>query len=298
MYMLGILNPKVLGSIVVGAALVAGAYTIANFGDPIATLPASSIQSEAPARIAIPVTDKDENGIEDWRDGFFTAKPIELRGATSSPYIPPTTLTGQLGISLFQNVVRSRNAGALGKTDEEIVATTAATLSQEVSDTIYGLADILIIEEWTDADIRNYANTMGGILLNSKAGEHENEIDIYNDIMTRGQSERMSELEVIRDDYLMFRDESLKVPVPRLLVKQHLDLINTYNAMYSDVNAMTLGYKDPVVTLMRLKRYGDDSLGLAYALQNMNQSLQMHSSLFSQNDPAMFFSQFNQVNRP
>lgn len=89
------------------------------------------------------------------------------------------------------------------------------------------------------------------------------------------------------------RDESLLVPVPKLLLKQHLDLINTYEAVYKDIYAMTYSLEDPAVALMRIKRYEDDVLGLGVALQNMYDSLQPYAGLFSVSDPALLFASFN-----
>lgn len=92
------------------------------------------------------------------------------------------------------------------------------------------------------------------------------------------------------------RDESLLVPVPRVFLKQHLDLINTYEAMYQDISAMALSVEDPAVALLRIKRYREDALGLGLALQNMYDALEPHAGLFSANDPAVLFANFNSDN--
>lgn len=92
------------------------------------------------------------------------------------------------------------------------------------------------------------------------------------------------------------RDESLLVPVPKLFLKQHLDLINTYEAIYKDIYAMTLSLEDPAVALLRIKRYEDDALGFSLALQNMYDALEPHAGLFTANDPALLFANFNQSN--
>jgi hypothetical protein len=65
--MLGGENQKVIGACVIGLALVGGAYTIANFGKRVEQ-PAIAVYSKAMPRVTVKTEDKDNNGIEDWRD--------------------------------------------------------------------------------------------------------------------------------------------------------------------------------------------------------------------------------------
>lgn len=287
---------KILGASVIGLALVAGAYTISHFGEKT-PLPAAVSSTVAPARTAIKTEDKDNNGIEDWRDAYVQAKPIILDESATSTYTLPNTLTGKLGIEFFQSYINSKNAGSFGKTNTELVDETANSLISQTADKLYGTKDVSVMGTVTDSDIKLYANTMAGILLSSKASVRDNELYILKDIVTTGNAERMSDLAAIAADYKMYRDESLRVPVPAQFLKQHLDLINTYNALHVDINAMTLAFDDPLVSLLRLRRYQDDALGLALALQNMNASLQPHAALFTKDDPAVFFSQFDPNNQ-
>ena len=104
------------------------------------------------------------------------------------------------------------------------------------------------------------------------------------------------ELEIIASAYKSMRDESLLVPAPKLFLKQHLDLINTYEAIHKDIYAMTLSLSDPAVALLRIKRYEDDALGFSIALANMYEALEPHAGLFFASDPAMIFANFNPDN--
>jgi hypothetical protein len=284
-------NQKVLGAFVIGLAMVAGAYIVSNFNIP-GIQQSAVTSSKAPVRTAIAVTDNDQNGIEDWRDAFLTAGPIIIGEPTAS-YTPPTTITGKLGVSFFQDIVRAKNYGALGKTQEQVIADTVAELSTETNQVLYGITDISVLDTWTDEDIKNYANTMAGVITRNNQAGLESELVILNDILVFGKKERATELEVIASIYKNMRDESLLVPVPKILLKQHLDLINTYEAVYKDIYAMSYSLEDPAVALLRIKRYEDDALGLRVALQNMYDSLQPYAGLFTANDPALLFASFN-----
>ena len=89
------------------------------------------------------------------------------------------------------------------------------------------------------------------------------------------------------------RDDSLLVPVPRIFIKQHLDLINTYHALQGSISALSLSAEDPAVALLHIKRYEDDARGLAYALENMSLTLAAYPELFTADDQATIFTYFN-----
>lgn len=288
------MNQKVLGAFVIGFALVAGAYTWTNFGEPRSSYNVQN-QEASPIRTAIAVTDNDNNGIEDWRDVFTPAEPVVI-GEASESYIPPTTVTGRLGIGLFEDFVYAKNAGPFGRSQEEIVTDTVTELARETEQVLYGIRDVSILNNATDNDIKNYANIMGGsIIQNSKTGL-DSELVILNDIIANKKTERLQELALIAGFYKSMRDEALAAPVPSQFTKEHLDLINVYEALHQDVAAMQYGLDDPAVTLLRIRRYQDDVLGLELALQNMYNALEPSSGLFTANDPATIFGTFNSNN--
>ncbi|MFT7644553.1 MAG: hypothetical protein ACI9BF_000202 [Candidatus Paceibacteria bacterium] len=291
--MKGHLNPKILGSGIIGFALVAGAYTISNFGEPSKTYQAASVHEAASVqRVAIKITDDDGNGIEDWKDEFVTTEPIILN-KESSTYTPPDTVTGKLGIGLIKKAITSRGQGPLGRSDEEIIKDTVDSLAQEAVYKLYGTKDIIILADWKDEDIVNYGNSAAGALLRNSIPELENELNILYDIITYNSVDRMAELESLTSVYRGYRDDTLKIPVPAFLAKEHLDLINTYHAILMDIESMTLFFEDPGFVFIRLKRYEDDATGLSYSLQNMLFALLEHAPLFTVEDPALLWVTFH-----
>lgn len=297
--MQGLMNPRILGATAVGLALVGAAYTLASFAAPAPISQQANVNRapEAPPRSAIAVTDADGNGIEDWRDEYITTEPIILTDATSTPYTPPETLTGQMGINFLQNVILAKGYGEFGRSEEEVITDTAETvmsLAQDRhQDTLHDTPDITIMREWDDEDIRNYANTVAAILYRNSMPDMEGELFILHDILRNNNDDRVAELEQLAGVYAGYRDETLQVPVPAFLVKEHLDLINTYHALHYDIDAMTEVVSDPVVSMLRLKRYEDDARGLGLALQNMYLALEPHAELFTVEDPAAVFVAFS-----
>ncbi len=294
--MQGQINPKIVGATVIGFALVAGAYTLTNFSKPqqANTQPAAVKQAaDAPVRVAIPVTDADNNGLEDWRDEFFTTPKQTTPTIAHATYTPPDTLSGQTGIDFMVDVIRNKMLGPAAQANEYIIDKHIDRLEKVSAVTLYDTKDISVLEEWGDEDIVNYANTLATIFISNSDASLDHELDILVDITQNGNTDRTPELTRVAEVYAKYRDDALLLPVPKEFAKEHLDLINTSHAVSADIEAMTQINNDPMVTLLRLKRYDDDIAGLVTASKNMFLALEPHADLFTVEDPAVFFILFS-----
>lgn len=291
----GKLNPRIIGACVVGFALVAGAYTLSNFGQPrFNSQSASVVAVETTPRVAIAVADEDQNGIEDWRDEFITTEPIVIQEEIVD-YEPPITLTGQLGVNFFQDYLQAKTYGEFGREQDEVITDTIDILTEQTAYELFDTPDITILAEWEEADVLTYANTVALAMTNNNVAGSEGELVILQRILnqTEPQPADLAQLEALSNAYQAMRDDTLAVPVPAFLAKQHLDLINAYNAIHKDIEAMSITIADPAFTLMRLKRYEDDATGLGYALENMYDVLLPYASLVGPDDPAILFVVFS-----
>jgi len=291
--MQGNLNPKIIGAAVIGFALVGGAYTVSSIGAERPVPQAASVQASQPAaRVSIAVTDNDRNGIEDWRDEFITTEPIFLNQATTT-YTPPDTLTEELGINFMENIIRARGYGPFGRTDEEVIGETVNILTEVTAHDLYDTPDIFILEQWNEQDVVNYANTIAASINRNDLPDMQSELAILENILTSGDTSRVTELNSLAEAYARNRDDALNTPVPVILVKEHLDLINTFHAIHKDIEAMAEALDDPAFALLRLKRYEDDASGLGFAMQNMFFALDDYAHLFETSDPATLFVIFS-----
>lgn len=288
-------NPRVFGSFLVGIALVGGAYVVSNFGRPVVqNTPATVIISgDLNERAYIPVTDTDGNGIEDWREEFVLKESIILPTIIDEiAYEEPTTLTGQISEQFFESVLRTRMSGGIGPTEQDVVNRTAETVSRlATNDGLYNTHQIIVVPT-TNQTIRNYANTMGASITLNDIEDYENEITIMERAMQYEDAEEIKRLVPHASMYLALRNDALATPVPEAFVKQHLDLVNSYHALYKNLSDMQMAFEDPMVALMRVKRYQDDALGLGNALANLFTALIPHASLFTAADPAVVLVAF------
>jgi len=286
-------NKKVTGAFLIGFALIAGSYVVSNFGKNAEPITANIYTATTPPapRIFIPIVDSDQNGVEDWREDFVSETPLIIDESTSTvPYEMPTSLTDQVGIQLFRSILEAKAMGKVGPAQTEIVQKFADQLRKTVKDVIYGPNNVTTIPLSPTA-VRTYGNTMAQIIINNDvpAEGYEDEITILERAVKTENPEELKKLIPLATVYKNVRDQSIATPVPEPFLKQHLDLINTYQALYTSLSDMQLVFSDPVVALMRIKRYQDDATGLSIALKNMYAAILPYASVFTPNDPAILF---------
>lgn len=289
----GQINPKIVGATVIGFALVAGAYTISNFGESNFPEPQpANIQASAPQqREAIEVVDADQNGIEDWRDVFVDTGTFTTP-QTNEPYTPPTTVTGKTGITLIEGIINSKLYAPFAQTKEEVVESTISSLDDVIKFESFDIAHLDVMEEWDDEDIKNYANTVAATIYRHNDNNPVDELSIVTDILRNNSGERVVEIEKKASVYKNIFEDLLKIPVPKIFTKEHLDLINAFQAVSIDVEAMTKILDDPLFSYLYMSRYSNDIEGMRLSLTNMYLALEDYADIFTVDDPAMFFGLF------
>ena len=287
-------NLKVLGAFAVGAILVAGSYLAANSksttGTNSATLSVTTVES--PLRAPITVRDSNNDGIEDWQEVFLSDLPTIITGSTSD-YALPETLTGSVGVSFFEQVLSTEAYEGIGRSKEQIIKDTVTKISTYAADKVFNISDLTLKEDTSTEAIKTYANAHAEAIINSGVPGLRNELEVVREILDGKTEPGLQELELISSVYLNTRDRVLLIPVPNTLAKEHLDLINVYNALYNDINAMTKVVSDPMLTFVRMKRYQEDTEALKLALQNIYLALKPYANHFGQDDKALFFTAFN-----
>ena len=284
---------RVIGAFIVGFAIVAGAYIANSLTPSVAPNVQSATVAQTPARVFIETNDANKNGLEDWREQFVDNSPTISLDENGEGYTLPDTLTGQVSIAFFQSIVTAKGTEGFGRTKEQIINDTTETISKYGTDTIFDIKDIVIKDDNSVAAIRAYANgAADAIIVNDIPGSRD-ELIILKELLNTENEQGIAELKTIAQTYQKTRDDTVKLSVPSKLAKEHLDLINVYHALAIDIDAMTKVLDDPMLSLVRIKRYQDDAEGLALALQNIYSAIEPHIDTFNENDSALFFSVFN-----
>lgn len=266
------MNPRVTGAFVIGIALVLGAFTLSRFGvskttDPIATTGPVVAVAQEPLRQYIPTEDSNNDGVPDWQEMLNDTPPLTLTEATE--YTPPETLTDQFALEFFEGYMRNERYGDFGQSPETLINDASVRLAGEVQDTLYTETSITMIPS-SPAGIRVHANAVAQAIANTAlpAGT-PNELDVMEEVIATGNNDRLAALDPIITNYDQLIKAMLAIPVPTEMVKEHLDLVNAFQAVHNDILGMQTLSADPLYTLLRLQRYQDDVRGMAVGIENL-----------------------------
>jgi len=294
-------NSRIIGAFIIGFAVMAGSYVVNSMSKPSVTqsstaganLLVTNISDISP-RTYIGVVDSNQDGIEDWQEDFLSAQPIIFNSAAE--YTPPDTLTGETGIAYIQSTLLARSYGPFGRSQDEIINSTISNVTKEAaSDKIYNIRDVTVSNDISGPAIKAYGNALALAIINNNNDSIESEMVILRKIINAGQAtpEHISHLKGMAKLYSDTKKATLAIPVPRIFVKEHLDIINVYNAMEANMEGFAKINDDPIVSLMRVKRYEDDILGLNLAYTNIYKALEPHAQHFTVEDPAVIFVAFS-----
>lgn len=282
-------HKRIGGAFLVGVFLVAGAFYISRGNDVPNEANMAGISPVQ--RTFIAVEDTDNNGVPNWQDALLTNEPIVLQTA-SSTYEEPTTVTGKFALKFFQNYVRAKTNDIFGDSNEELVAKATQELAGQVVDELLTEKDIVIFPLSDSATLQAYGNQVARVIL-AHPRKGESETLILQDAVRNDKPERLAELEAIELSYTTIVKQLLETPVPDTYVKTHLDLVNAINAVKEDIRAMRLVNDDPMYTLLRLKRYEDDVVGMSNALSNLFNLLYSRDTVrFTPGDPTLELIEF------
>lgn len=286
-------NKRVLGATLIGVGLVGGSYVIANFGQT-RTIPQATptAVAAAPVRNYIPITDSTGDGVEDWRAEFVARQPVVLTPEKDPiPEFVPETVTDVVGVEVMQNFLRAK-AGFGARDNNQIVSNALSRIETVATDPLYRTSDINITLT-SNESIRAYGNAMAMILMTNNVPNYEDELTIIDRAVKMESEAEIQKLLPLENMYRQMRDQALRTPVPQSFVKEHLDIINVFNALYAGLRDIRQLYNDPVVALMRTKRFDDDTTGLIYGLQNLYLAFEPHARVFTPDDPALLLVTFS-----
>lgn len=220
----------------------------------------------APAREAIPINDHDGDGVPDWQESFANT---QLTLASTSEYTPSNTLTEQFALTFFEQMMRNETYGDLGRSNGELVDKSTDTLLAQVQDELITTQDIKTTDQNTPQALSNYGETVATIIQTFSEKDTDNEAVILERALKSGSTEELTKIEAKITIYQQYLKNTQAITVPNMMVGEHLALLNSYQAIVNDLKAMLGAFDDPMMALLRLKRYQDDADGLYASIINM-----------------------------
>lgn len=272
-------NPRIVVAFALGLVLVGGSFIMSRNRDTSDSSSIVSAQKEtrgAPVRGFIPVSDTDNNGLPDWQNTFDIA----------TIYIddtPEETLsaTGALVVELATRL----NVGQAGTA--RTLPDISSLVVQQMVDKDYTSADITVTTDNSFAAKKAYGNAVANIAIKHAPPDGtEGELVILNRALLRNDPQILSGLDPTINSYQKMLNEMLKTPVPSSLVKEHLSLINVYQALLNDIKSFRLTFDDALPAMARFRRYQADAEALYTAIVLLYQKLNAEGIQWTEQDPA------------
>ncbi len=268
---------RIAGAFLVGATIVAGAFIVRSHTGT-QNNQGALVSTALSERQYIETGDSNKDGVPDWQDALQKEKPLLLATTSSSTYKKPTTVTGKFAVQFFEDYLLSKKNGVFGDTKEELLKKAMQRLAQQSIDELFSEKDITLFPDSDSQTLHDYGNRIASVIL-AHPNKGDSEGIILQDYVRYQKPERLLDLDPIALAYTTIMKDLLATPVPNTYVKEHLDLTNAVNAVKEDVRAMQKVETDPMFTLLRLKRYQDDVLGLSNALSNVFNALYLRDTV-------------------
>lgn len=243
------------------------------------------VVTTASNRMSIPIADSNNDGVPDWQEALQQTEAIEVSGTPDENFLPPDTLTDQFALEFFEQMVRNENYGEFGTSPDVMVAEFSNSLAREVVDTVIGREGIIITNDNSPAALERYGESIALIILTNSDTLGENEAVILERALRDQNEAELQKLDIKKAVYIKLLKQSLQVPVPSTVATEHLLLINALQALLADITAMRNAFTDPMLTLLRMKRYQDDAAGLYIAITTLFTVLSDSGATWQANSP-------------
>jgi hypothetical protein len=247
--------------------------------------------AEAPARTYIQAPDSDKDGVSDWAEELIADREVIADSVDpEEPYVLKNTLTERFSIDFFKDYLYSKGLDTVELDREQIIERAMVVLKDEARDRIYTFDDITLTPEDTVEAQRIYGNKIAEITISYTNPASDTELNIINRALETKNPELLKELDPIIASYRAYFEQTLATPVPESFARQHVDLINVYNAILNDLTAMQAVYHDPMLGLLRLKRYPEDVEGLIYVYFSFDRAFRQAGITFKDDEPGGIFN--------
>ncbi len=303
-------SPNLIFAVIIGTALVLGAVTFNSATERFAGLGSLSQTDTARAlpdlqastmreRVDLP---QDDGERDIWRQTLVTRDTptitISERTDDTDAYTPPDTATGRFGVSLLQPMVQS----VAGEIDDTAFTEAIDSIADEtIAETLpewYERDDVIVLNTYGDADVKNYFNSLGESLL-GHLPQDDAVIELIQERFIRDNDpSARTQLEERKGRYASLRDAVLGTPVPESQLAYHIDFINALHLLQHDFGNLLRYHEDVVIGYIAQTRHQDNVLNLFQTMQNIGSSVLQNIMIFDifdqeeRMDPGLLFTAF------
>lgn len=286
-------NIRVGGAIVTGVFLI-GTAIFFNARNSSATVDVAALVVATEPRGYQETKDSNNNGIADWEESLPSAT---IKGGTGNQnngnLATTTTITDTFAKNFFSEYI-SKNSGDTSMTPEAKQAFLERSLQKaftEVTDTPLTLKDVVVKSASDTESVRAYGNAVAEALMRYP-GAPENEIFIFQRGIEAGSDEELQGLDPTILSYKNSIRDIQAIPVPQPLLRDHLALLNSMQAIHTTLVTMRIALVDPLPALARFQGYMPEVQKLQGSLASLKNDFGAFGISFSEDEKGSLFLQF------
>ncbi len=284
---------RIGGAVAMGIVIILGALHVnATTAQP---QEAQVVVAVAPERTYIEATDSDNDGIKDWEESLgikaITPPAPNNEAEGAEPYEEPTTFTGKFSEAFFQDYLQGKINGQDFSDPSLLVGNAVTAIEENTQSKRRSRLELTIVPATFEA-MREYGNRIPEIVVKYQTGG-VNEVTILKQALDTNDPAVLAKLAPIREAYVGMINDMLKMSVPDSFVNEHLALLNAYEAILTDIEAMEKAFDDPLYALARVRKYYDDVTAMANSFKAMGEALGENGITYANDELGAFFYLFD-----
>ncbi|MDD4989187.1 MAG: hypothetical protein PHV42_02050 [Candidatus Pacebacteria bacterium] len=177
------------------------------------------------------------------------------------------------------------SSGVMSDADKSaLIGTLAANSITQSTYKHHDSTELKILEDGSQAAIKNYGNILGKIIITNTRAKLENETSILQSALTSGDKTILSGLDPIIARYRTIIEQGMKISIPPTATVLHLNFINALTDLAESINNMKVVFEDPLTTLNSLSAYSRAEIELEQSIRDLNDYFQKNGVVFSKNE--------------
>ncbi len=280
---------RIGGALAFGVLIILGAFSVRDTKQTD-SLTGQIIVSQEPNREYIETTDTNSDGIKDWKNtvaDFETITTPTEPADVAEPYVAPTTLTGKFSEAFLKDYLEGKINGEDFSDPSKLVGNAVEAIDANSMSVRHTRAEIIVTDDSLES-IHEYGNDIA-LIMKIHSIDNDNEMAILQRAITANDPALLAELASIRMVYVNMITDTLKLSVPPSFVNEHIHLLNAYEAIRTDIEAMQVAFTDPLYSLARVRLYEEDAGNLYKSLKAIYELLSASGTTYTRDEAGSLF---------
>lgn len=282
---------RIGGALILGVFLILGAFFLRPSGAESQS--ESVVVVNAPERTSIETLDSNGDGVPDWKEELSATVFETIQTPSFSDndtgaeelYEEPTTLTGQFSIAFVKDYLQGKTRGLNFDDPTAFVGNAVAAIERSTQSKQHSRLEFPIVET-TGESLRAYGNILVEIHERHEPSERiEKNLTVLQRAIEQDDPQLLESFIPIEETYQNMIVDMLNIRIPTELAALHLELLNLYEAMASNINAMQLIFDDPLLTLAKIEEHTNAADSIIKTMRAITKTLTSYGVVYTKEEP-------------